>query len=57
MLRQLRASGLNVQGLVTKIGVGLADLVDEDIVLGQVSMHQVALLVELAHEQHQLRIE
>lgn len=49
--------GMECSGVSTKTGVGLADLVDEDVVLGQVSMHQVALLVELAHEQHQLRIE
>lgn len=53
------ASSVRIEcsGVSTKIGFGLADLVDEDVVLRQVSMHQVALLVELAHEQHQLRIE
>ena len=30
---------------------------DEDVVLGQVSVHQVALLVHLAHKQHHLRVE
>lgn len=30
---------------------------NKDVVLGQVSVHQVALLVQLAHCQHQLRVE
>ena len=34
-----------------------ADLVDEDVVLGQVCMHEAALLIQLANQQHQLRIE
>jgi hypothetical protein len=38
-------------------GGGEAHFVDEDIILGQVSMHQVALLVQLADNQHKLRVE
>lgn len=47
---------LGLQWWVIKRG-GEAHFVDEDIVLGQVSMHQVALLVQLAHNQHKLRVE
>ena len=32
-------------------------LVHQDVVLGQIGVHQAAVLVQLAHKQHQLSVE